>query len=136
MKEEILFIDDEECVRQVAARMLEKDDFHVTTLESGDQAVETMAKHPPTIVFLDIKMPGKSGLEVLRDIKAAAPGVPVVMVSGHMNSNYALEASKAGACDYILKPVDWRYLRNIAHMYAMLGKDIVLEPPTPIVSKS
>jgi two-component system nitrogen regulation response regulator NtrX len=122
MKDEILFIDDEECIRQVAARMLEKDDFHVTTLDSGERVLEAMAKKKPVLVFLDIKMPGKSGLDILREIKAAAPSVPVVMVSGHMNSDFAVQASKAGACDYILKPVDWRYLRNIAHLYAMLTK--------------
>lgn len=122
MKDEILFIDDEECIRQVAARMLEKDDFHVTTLESGERAVDTVAKKHPVLVFLDIKMPGRDGLDILREIKAAAPDVPVVMVSGHMNSDYAVKASKAGACDYILKPVDWRYLRNIAHMYSTLAK--------------
>jgi DNA-binding NtrC family response regulator len=123
MKDEILFIDDEECIRQVATRMLEKDDFHVTTMGDGDGAAETVTKKRPVLVFLDIKMPGKSGLDILKEIKAAAPNVPVVMVSGHMNSNAAVEASKAGACDYILKPVDWRYLRNIAHMYAILSKD-------------
>jgi two-component system, NtrC family, nitrogen regulation response regulator NtrX len=122
MKDEILFIDDEECIRQVAARMLEKDDFHVTTLGSGDGALDAVAKKKPVLVFLDIKMPGKDGLDVLKEIKAAAPEVPVVMVSGHMNSDYAVQASKAGACDYILKPVDWRYLRNIAHMYSSLAK--------------
>ena len=122
MKDEILFIDDEECIRQVAARMLEKDDFHVTTLESGEGALETVAKKNPVLVFLDIKMPGKSGMDVLKEIKAAAPSMPVVMVSGHMNSDYAVQAGKAGACDYILKPVDWRYLRNIAHLYSMMAK--------------
>lgn len=122
MKEEILFIDDEECIREVAARMLEKDDFHVTTLGNGDHAVEEMNRKKPVLVFLDIKMPGKNGLDVLKEIKAAAPNTPVVMVSGHMNSDYAVEASKAGACDYILKPVDWRYLRNIAHMYSTLSR--------------
>jgi DNA-binding NtrC family response regulator len=127
MKDEILFIDDEECIRQVAARMLEKDDFHVTTLDSGEHALEELAKNKPVLVFLDIKMPGKQGLDVLKEIKAAAPNTPVVMVSGHMNSDYAVQASKAGACDYILKPVDWRYLRNVANMYATLAKG----KPTP-----
>ena len=122
MKDEILFIDDEECIRQVATRMLEKDDFHVTTLGDGDTAATTVAQKKPVLVFLDIKMPGKSGMDVLKEIKKTDPDVPVIMVSGHMNSNAAVEASRAGACDYILKPVDWRYLRNIAHMYAMLSK--------------
>jgi DNA-binding NtrC family response regulator len=133
MKSEILFIDDEECIRQVAARMLEKDDFHVTTLDSGERVVETLAAKKPVLVFLDIKMPGKSGLDVLKEIKAVAPDVPVVMVSGHMNSDYALQASKAGACDYILKPVDWRYLRNIAHLYSMISKS---QPAAELAARS
>ncbi len=134
MKEEILFIDDEECIRQVATRMLEKDDFHVTTLDSGEKALEVLAKKKPVMIFLDIKMPGKSGMDVLKELKAAAPDVPVVMVSGHMNSDYAVQAGKAGACDYILKPVDWRYLRNIAHLYSMLGKP--QEPAIELAGKS
>jgi DNA-binding NtrC family response regulator len=122
-KNEILFIDDEECIRQIATRMLEKDNFHVTTLDSGDGAVDAVSKKRPVLVFLDIKMPGRNGLEVLQELKAADPTLPVIMMSGYMNSRYAVEASKSGANDYILKPMDWGYLRNIAHLYAALTKE-------------
>ena len=117
---EILFIDDEECIRDVAARML--DGFSVTTLENGDRAAAAVADKKPCMVFLDIMMPGKDGLEVLKEIKAASPDTPVVMISGHMSSDYAIMAGKGGACDYILKPIDWKYLRNVAHLYSMIGR--------------
>jgi DNA-binding NtrC family response regulator len=132
MKDEILFIDDEECIRQIAARILEKDDFHVTTLDSGEGAVDAVSKKRPVMVFLDIKMPGKNGLEVLKELKAADPNLPVIMMSGYMNSRYAVEASKSGANDYILKPVDWSYMRNIAHLYAMLTKNAPVPEPVSL----
>lgn len=121
MRTEILFVDDEETICQLAKRMLTKENFSVTTIMSGEEALQTIEQKKPCLVFLDIKMPGRNGIDVLREIKSVAPDVPVVMVSGHLNSYLAQQATRFGACDYILKPIDWAHLRNTAHLYTFLG---------------
>ncbi len=120
MKNEIIFVDDEEPIRQVASRMLVKDKFDVTTLHDGEYVVNAVKEKDPLMVFLDIRLPGKNGLDLLKEIKVNTPDTPVVMVSGYMNSDNAIQASKMGACDYILKPIDWKYLRNVAYLYSTI----------------
>jgi DNA-binding NtrC family response regulator len=120
-KNEILFIDDEESIRLLAVRFLEDGNVSVSTLSDGNDAARIVKSRRPSLVFLDLKLPGKDGLQVLKEIKAAAPRLPVVMVSGHMNSAHAEEASRLGACDYVFKPVDWDYVRRAMPVYTLLG---------------
>jgi two-component system C4-dicarboxylate transport response regulator DctD len=122
MKSEILFVDDEEVIRRLATRHLSRKNFTVTVLESAESLQNVLEERKPSVVFLDIMMPGRSGMDVLRDIKRIDPGIPVVMVSGHLNSDLAKEAAREGACDYILKPIDWDHLSNTAHLYSFLGE--------------
>jgi DNA-binding NtrC family response regulator len=120
-KNEILFIDDEEAICEVAKRMLGRDDFSVTTFPSGEQVVDALSQKKPSLVFLDLNLPGQNGLEILKNIRAVDAQIPVVMVSAFMNSDHAVRAARLGVTDYILKPVDWGYLRNIAHLYSLLS---------------
>ena len=121
MNRNVMLIDDEECIRKAATRLLQRDDITVTTLPDGQNAAEAVAAKRPAVVFLDFKMPGKDGLEVLKEIKAASPDTPVFMVSGYMNSESAAQAGRLGASDYILKPVDWHQLRDLARQYVERG---------------
>ena len=120
-KSAILFVDDEECIREIVKRFLPGDDFAVATFSNGLDALEAIKKQKPSMVFLDIRMPGRDGFEVLKDIKAMAPDVPVAMVTGNGNYNHAQLATQMGACDFILKPIDWNYLRSVAYLYTYMG---------------
>lgn len=121
METEILFVDDEEVICLLAKRYLGKKEFSVTALADTDTVMQTIDDKNPSVVFLDIKMPKKNGMELLKEIKESHPDTPVVMVSGHLNPDLARQAARLGACDYILKPVDWAHLKNTAHLYSFLG---------------
>ena len=75
--------------------------------KSGAGALKTIEVELPDLILLDIKMPGMDGYEVCRQLKARAPtrGIPVIFVSGMMETNEKVKAFKAGGVDYITKPL-------------------------------
>jgi two-component system nitrogen regulation response regulator NtrX len=89
MKPRILVIDDEVGIRDSMRRTLEYQGYQFVGAATGQEGLALIEHDPPDLVFLDIKMPGMDGLEVLERIKAANPGVPVVMVSGHSTAQNA-----------------------------------------------
>ena len=79
---EIVVVDDESTVCDLLRRGLNEDNFLVTSVLRADQALGVILKVRPCLVILDVHMPERSGLEVLKEIREAAPGVPVVMLTG------------------------------------------------------
>jgi two-component system nitrogen regulation response regulator NtrX len=104
MKPRILVIDDEAGIRDSMRRTLEYQGYQFVGAATGQEGLALIERDPPDLVFLDIKMPGMDGLEVLDRIKAANPAVPVVMVSGHGTAQNAFEARDKGASGFIEKP--------------------------------
>ncbi|MEJ2364195.1 MAG: sigma-54 dependent transcriptional regulator [Deltaproteobacteria bacterium] len=100
----VLVVDDEEVVRTGISRVLEKEVLSVHTAADGSEALEIMAKQTIHIVLLDIKMPGMDGIEVLEHIRATYPNTVVVMITGHPTIQSAIECTKLGAVDYLVKP--------------------------------
>jgi two-component system nitrogen regulation response regulator NtrX len=105
MKARILVIDDEAEIRRSVRMILEYEGYDVTEAPSGPEGVALAEKDPPDLVFLDIKMPGMDGLEALQRIRASNETLPVVIISGHGTVSTAVEATKAGAFDFIEKPL-------------------------------
>lgn len=101
----ILIIDDEQVLRQSLARILQQAGMEVTTAENGEQGLAFLQASPYDLVYLDIRMPGLSGLQVLDRIHAAHPGIPVILFTAQPDLNSALEALRHGAVDYLLKPL-------------------------------
>ncbi len=101
----ILLVDDEEELRRTVARIFRNAGFDITTCASGAEALALLAQQAFDIVFLDIRMPGMSGLEVLRAVHAQTPDLPVVLFTAQPDLGSALEALRAGATDYFLKPL-------------------------------
>jgi two-component system nitrogen regulation response regulator NtrX len=85
--------------------ILEYDGYEVLEAATGPEGVSMAERDAPDLVFLDIKMPGMDGLEALQRIKASNDGLPVVIISGHGTVSTAVEATKAGAFDFIEKPL-------------------------------
>jgi two-component system nitrogen regulation response regulator NtrX len=85
--------------------ILEYEGYDVLEASSGPEGVALSEKESPDLIFLDVKMPGMDGLEVLQRIKAANDAIPVVIISGHGTVTTAVEATKAGAFDFIEKPL-------------------------------
>ncbi len=102
----ILIVDDELIMRESLAGWLERDGHHVETAISGEAALARLKETRYDILFLDIKMEGMSGLEVLKQVKENDPDVAVVMITAYGSISSAIEAMKNGAYDYLLKPFD------------------------------
>jgi two-component system nitrogen regulation response regulator NtrX len=105
MKSRILVIDDEAEIRRSVKMILEYEGYDVLEASSGPEGVAMAERESPDLVFLDIKMPGMDGLEALQRIKAKNEMLPVVIISGHGTVTTAVEATKAGAFDFIEKPL-------------------------------
>lgn len=106
MNETILLVDDEQGIRTVMGLSLRDAGYNVLTVPSGEEALELFAKRPIPIVITDIKMPGISGLELLKQIKSTAPETEVILISGHADLDIAIQGLKLEASDFITKPID------------------------------
>ena len=101
----ILIVDDEASLRQTLARILQRAGFEVTTSSNGSEALALLTQHEFDLVYLDIRMPDISGLEVLKTIHARYPELPVILFTAQPDLNSAVEALRSGAIDYLLKPL-------------------------------
>ena len=100
----VLIADDEESFLRVVTTVLESTHrFTVFSCETGDEAIEALAKSRYDIVILDHKMPGKSGLNVLQWLHEQKANTPVIVLTGAGSENIAVEAMKLGAYDYVRK---------------------------------
>jgi two-component system nitrogen regulation response regulator NtrX len=103
--EHILVVDDEPAIQTALRGVLEDEGYRVTTVGNGDDALRLVTEDGPDVVFLDIWMPKKDGLDTLADIKRARPEAPVIMISGHGTIDTAVKATRLGAYDFIEKPL-------------------------------
>jgi DNA-binding response OmpR family regulator len=105
MPDKILIIDDELVLRQTLARILQHAGYEVTTAESGEQGLAFLETTDFDLVYMDIRMPGLAGPEVLKLIHTSHPTLPVVLFTAQPDINSALVALRSGAIDYLLKPL-------------------------------
>lgn len=101
----ILIIDDEATLRQTMARILQQAGFEVTTAENGEQGLDFLKTSSFDLIFMDLRMPGLAGLDVLKLIHARYPLLPVILFTAQPDLNSAVEALRSGATDYMLKPL-------------------------------
>lgn len=105
-KARILIVDDEAGIRLSLRGILEEDEGHIVLdCESAEEALELIGRELPDLIFLDIWLPGMDGMDALSKIKERHPQLPVIMISGHGNIETAVSAIKAGAHDFIEKPL-------------------------------
>jgi two-component system nitrogen regulation response regulator GlnG len=102
----LLVIDDEESVRYSFRRVFAGEAIEVITAGSASEGLTKVRERDPDVVVLDLQLPDRSGLEVFREIHAESPDRPVIFITAHGTADTAIEAMKAGAFDYLLKPVD------------------------------
>lgn len=104
-KTKLLIVDDDETVRLSYRRSLGNAAWDIATARDGDEALQSMQQRPSDVVFLDMRMPGKSGLAVLGSLKRQWPESEVVVITGYPTLDDAKAAMRLGACDYVGKPV-------------------------------
>jgi two-component system nitrogen regulation response regulator NtrX len=121
MKARILVVDDEPAIRDTMRMILEYDGYEVIVAGSGPEGLATVEKEGPDLVFLDIKMPGLDGLEVLSRLRGLYEALPVVIISAHGTTATALEAGRLGAFRFIEKPLSKDYVLDAVREGLELG---------------
>jgi DNA-binding NtrC family response regulator len=101
----VLIVDDEEELAFTLAERLGLRGFEAEGVTSGEEALDRIRKTGFDAVVLDVKMPGLGGIGVIRQMKSLRPAMPVVMITGHGCRESAEEGMQAGACRYLMKPV-------------------------------
>ena len=100
----ILICDDEEGIRE-SLKLVLGDHYNLITVDSGDMALEVLSNNKDIkVMLLDIKMPKTSGLDALQEIKKKFPQLKIIMVTGYKSVETAAEATRLGACGYIVQP--------------------------------
>ncbi len=112
--EKILIIDDEKSILDLLSVVFEKEGYSVETSLSATRAVDLIDKQDFDLIISDIKMPKMSGMELLRYVRENRPDIPIVMITAYGTIKQAVEALKAGATDYVVKPFDVEELKIIA----------------------
>jgi UDP-3-O-acyl N-acetylglucosamine deacetylase len=107
MSELVLIVDDEPGILSALSNVLTDEGFETVCTQSGDEALDLYRQKSPAVVFLDIWLPDRDGLEALQAIREIDPAAAVVMMSGHGTAATAVKAIKMGAFDYVEKPVSY-----------------------------
>ena len=119
----ILTIDDEENIRNGLAENFELEGYNVKAAGSGKEGLKIIENESIDLVITDLKMDGMSGQEVVRQVTTKYPGIPIIVLTGHGSIDDATEAIKAGAFDFLTKPLDLDHL-NIVVKNALRGKEL------------
>ncbi|WP_022666417.1 sigma-54-dependent transcriptional regulator [Desulfospira joergensenii] len=104
--ETILVIDDDDQLRKSFCKLLKEENYAVIGAASGEAGLEVAQQNRLDLVILDMRLPGMNGLEVFKKIRAMDAKLPVIIVTAYGTTEIAIEATKRGAYDYILKPFD------------------------------
>jgi two-component system nitrogen regulation response regulator NtrX len=102
----LLVVDDESGIRDALVQVFEYEGHEVLAAEDGPDGIALAVDFPPDVIFLDVKMPGLDGLDVLARLREEDPSVLVIMISGHGTIDTAVEATRKGAYDFLEKPLD------------------------------
>lgn len=102
--ERVLIIDDEQVLLEGCKQVLEEKGYVTATAENGDLGLQLIREWNPDLVLVDLKMPGKSGMEVLQEIEGTYPNLVKIVITGFSTVSLAVEAMKKGADDFIPKP--------------------------------
>ena len=103
-QEMILIVDDEEAVRKLLQKKLSDKGYYCEEASNAEQALSILKSNTAELVILDIRMPGKSGIEILPEIKLRYPDTAVIMATAIIDTNIAIQCMKQGAYDYFTKP--------------------------------
>ncbi len=109
----LLIVDDEQDAVEFLAGQFKNRGLEVDTALNGLEAIERVQANIPDLVFLDIRMPGMDGIEVLKKIKEIYPALKVVMMTAVQDEEIVEQAMALGAIDYITKPVSLDYLDSV-----------------------
>jgi len=110
----ILLVDDEQTLARSAKAFLADHGYEAEVAGTGERALELLESLQPDVVFADVRLPGMSGLDLLKRIREFDPVLPVIVLTAYGSIEGAVEAMKLGAFDYVKKPVDLEELKLLA----------------------
>lgn len=113
-KAHILIIDDDQNICFAFERTFEGMGYQTSTAHTGEEGRILIKNKQPDLIFMDIMMPDVNGLELLKEIKASHPDIPIIMITGFSSMNTAIQATKLGAYEYMPKPLDVDKVRLMA----------------------
>ena len=116
----ILIVDDESEIRESLQTLLELEGYRVQTAGSGEEGLAHIASHPFDLMLLDLALPGKSGIEVLAEIRERDPQLAVIMITAYGTVENAVSAMQAGAVNFIQKP--WDNEKLLADLRAAIAR--------------
>ena len=126
VEKHIFFLDDEPTVREVVRETLENSNFTVSCFGSPIECLKRLRSKKCDLLITDLKMPEKDGIELLTDVQHLAPWVPVLMITGYGDIPTAVKAMKAGAVDFIEKPLDKKNF--VQKIRSILKKNVSTHP--------
>ncbi|HAU31424.1 MAG TPA: two-component system response regulator [Desulfotomaculum sp.] len=111
-KDYLLIVDDNASVRRLLFEIISDEGYKVETAGSGTETIRMVTSSMPSLILLDVKMPGMSGLETLEKLRVHAPGVPVIMMTAYSEMDACQEAKNRGLVrEYLKKPFEIDKLR-------------------------
>jgi DNA-binding NtrC family response regulator len=113
MSPKLLIVDDDQNILDLLQAVFAGADMEILLETDGDSSVRRIAAERPNVAIVDIGLPGRSGLDLLREAKKIDPGLAVIMTTGYGTTQSAIEAMKLGAYDYLTKPIDIRKLQTV-----------------------
>lgn len=120
MAERLLIVEDEDTLCRSLQRVFTREGFEVDIAESAEAAVQLLAEKSYDLVITDIILPGISGIELLTRYKEKNPGQKMIIMTAYASLETAVEAIRAGACDFIMKPIVHDEMKRIVRK--ALGK--------------
>ncbi len=118
----ILIIDDDDQLRKSFQKLLSEEGYATDSAASGEDGIQKVKKRTPDLVILDMRLPGKNGLETFQAIHAMEPKLPVIIMTAFGTTHHAIEAIKLGAFDYVLKPFEIPAMLGIIHQALEAGR--------------
>jgi FixJ family two-component response regulator len=126
VEKHIFFLDDEPTIREVVKETLQDSNFNVSCFDNPIECLARLRSKKCDLLITDLKMPEKDGIELLTDVQHLAPWVPVLMITGYGDVPTAVKAMKAGAADFIEKPLEKKsFVRKIK---LILKKNVSVHP--------
>ncbi len=111
MNPTVLVIDDQQVILEFLKKILEKEDYQVLTAETGAEGLDLHSRYHPDLTLLDIRLPDKNGIDILKAIRKKHPEALVITMTAHSGIQGAIEAIREGAYDYLSKPIEVDSLR-------------------------
>ncbi|MCA9464914.1 MAG: response regulator, partial [Nitrospira sp.] len=127
----ILIIEDDEQLQSALSKVLSQQGYPITLARDGYEALECVERNPPWLVLTDLNLPGKGGMEFLREVRAQGYDMPVVVMTAYGSVDTAVEALKHGATEFLQKPFP---LDRLEHLVQQLKSESAspLDPWSPI----